>query len=1675
MWRNGPAATSPSGRGHREDDPEEAGSAAVKRKRTTMRMPGADEDDAASSSSARAVQHEYAQHLYNQHALHAHPASRFGAATPGGSIRLDAPSTTAAADADPDDTDDDEGDDDDEVASALLQRHGWPTHVQLQRRLRRAWLSVRLSTVLKVLLALVVLVTVTITLVYRVEDRGRAKHYSIVALLRDMRPELLDAASSADSSSNAFSPAERWQFAVQWSALQSWSAQLPGSHILVFLDSLESCTWLEGRVRDLQCFVLPRECMHEEYQKPRLDCVFPVAHVHAPTDTIVYLNSDVLVGRDLGDALGVMQAKQRDFVLTGRRTDLHLNEQVLRHFASSDFAAKVIETAKREGHMHSPDAIDWIAYQRSWFEKRVLAASAAEGASSGTGTFPPFLAGAPHWDAWFWSRAVLADQTMSIDASASVRVVHVQPRVDVVSTSSSSSGATPSLGLARSSVGGGGRPRVGGPFNEDLARQISGNSWRVGSSISNADLVLQGDCTLGAANVRSEAPTPAVAAPGSDGSVSQADSAASSSAFSERSLLAPSAAPADLSAGCFLASNPNVTDLVLLTRRASPKNNWVAVLPVHAATVPLALHWLCWAERIRFRHFVVHALDNFSARKLRARHVPVLVSPGAPEEIKAPSASQGGVAALPAAHVELLARVLAAGFHVVNADVDSVWMEDPLEDLDALGVDVAAQAVPAAHHVHETATAAEAAAAEAQAAAAFGRGGLLALRSSIQGRYFWNKVVVCQREAPTFAVTRMSSLDAGGDGSPSLPDYAAGECVSRVRLLLQSQPTFSTAILDPRRFVSGVAFFSRFEPQLRGVLPAVIRNDLSPLDALAQIARENPDPKLTLLTAGDQVALQLRRIKEWGLASADTEEEGSEECIVQERMHFPLTADKGSSKSDFRLLIRVLAYNRPASLRRLLKSLLDADYSSKGSMALRLEISVDHPPPLRPGSEEDDAAAEGWAGVLEVARAFRWPHGEKVVVEHAHNIGLGGQWTRGWNPRSPSAGGDERELCLFLEEDVELSPAYFTWLRRTVERVYLDPAQFDAGLYGISLQRQETIVGESIVHRFGSRTPGDVLARMGADPSFNNTLSAQGLYKYQLLGTSGALMFPAPWRAFLAWLAERRVDTIQGTSSLSHTPCVPTLVLNRLWQRAPHKSWTAWFARFVYEKGWYALYAHFPNEAALAINHRESGPVRGVQPMLLPKNAFASGSGKQLLTFPSSPRAIPTFDFHFRLVSEPSTLVFRSSLAAERFMGVQSGPVEAEDVGAMEKSGDLQCWMVDQLAPQLRREAEIRRARAEAVVREQQEIAQAAAEAAAKAAEAARMADLAAKRKARLAAAAAARQAQQQAANGTLPLSGSDAAGTTAAADTAAAKSKDKSKPTGKPKDDKSKAADKSKDKDKKKAKPGPRASARLKELASFSKLPAGEITAAFDASASAATARLHRFLSVSLAPLWLGYPKSKWLTLDDGRFGAVAHFIAGQVDKEAKVTASAASQAVFALPGATDKLAALAPALSTRALDPAALVPPLKPNEFDFVVSATSFGHADHPDQQVRQMLKLAKKAVILIEPHDTKIDAEKAALFSVALQKALAPLAGTTGVGSGVRSDAGELTALAKESGSGVTTLLFRVFAEEDDVAQAEKDAAAGLRPSAVLATVMLKKAPTPHQLARFVKAGFIPANLE
>jgi len=1139
--------------------------------------------------------------------------------------------------------------------------------LHLPRRLR----ALTLGQGVKLLLALALLVVVFRFALQSYHDRGKASHFTIVSLLRDMSPE----AQQADPVSHAF----------QFTALQSWGQLVVGGNVLVFADDATQCASILAQgPRGMQCIPVP--CWHPELRKPTLDCLFRLVHQHAPTDVVAYVNGDVALYEDLSDAIASVAAQKDKFFMVGRRTNTLVSSVMLEDYRSPSFPARLRAHARKSGQLHSAYGIDAFVYRKNVLQslaaKSSNAASAAgaqdnavatpssitftssiPGLSSSSSTegapsFPPFLAGVYRWDSWLLSQAILDDSVSVVDMSGSVLLVH-----QLVPQSKSRVKQ---------------QERIGAPYNDALAKQLSGTNYKIGT-IDNADFVLEGPCARAAAG---GAPT------------------------------VPS---------CLVRANENVTDVVLFTKKASP-SGYLVVLTVNHNYINLALNWVCWAQRIRFTNYILIAEDQSSASNFKKRGVAVIVKKDAPWIKNAGDYGSVEFQETMTFRTEFLMSVLHAGFHFVTADMDGLWLDDPIPYFND-----AADLQGQMHKVTKIS------------------GGLVIVRATTYGRYFWNMVIECQRGNAQFLATAKP-------GSYVAATYTEQYCINQLSLGLASQPMFSRSLLDPWVFPDGKSFFDETQSQHRGMWPAIIHNNW-------------------IVGTGNKI----KRLHDWNLASAD-EEAGT--CLPLDHLPFPTlpnnpvvkeeqarqaqlanaaaTASKGASSfhsalaspealaaeaalhsqdrkppafdppvaawdapptpTPFALKLRVLTFTQVARLRRLLASLSATDW--EGDQArVTLEISIDHPQP-----SPDEEELRGWNAVNTEAAAFEWNgsrrggtgmrQGEKVIVEQPYHIGRIGQWLRGWTP--PVNRDDE--LVLFLEDSAVLSPGWYKWLKRALLKYYAHPAQFDPRLMGISLTPQGLVLGETHTLRFmglpaGGETPAPQVSSLDAvTGGEGNTRTpyelinrAHRMYKSQTYSQANTvqLFFPQQWRQFQSFLEQSRVDTLSGISGSGVSPCVPTLVSNTWSTASPSRHWYAWMTRFVYDQGYYFLYTNYDDRTAFALPQalldQQASPVSRSSTAMRWELVGSLGAS-QLAAFPSS-ELTPVYDFQFNRVSTPDVLAWRKHITSSKVMD--------------------QCWTLDQLAGKLRRdEAEA----AEALRKKEEEKARVKAEkAAAAAAEKARI------------------------------------------------------------------------------------------------------------------------------------------------------------------------------------------------------------------------------------------------------------------------------------------------------------------------------------------------------------------
>ncbi|CAA6661966.1 unnamed protein product [Spirodela intermedia] len=306
--------------------------------------------------------------------------------------------------------------------------------------------------------------------------------------------------------------------------------------------------------------------------------------------------------------------------------------------------------------------------------------------------------------------------------------------------------------------------------------------------------------------------------------------------------------------------------------------------------------------------------------------------------------------------------------------------------------------------------------------------------------------------------------------------------------------------------------------------------------------------------------------------------------------------EPGVLSVNFTFTVKVLAFDRIESLRRCLRSLSGADY---GGDRVNLHVFVDHFRTVAPGNDSDllDHMLQEARRILQFVDGFSWQYGEKMLHYRTSNAGLQTQWLEAWWP------GSDDEFAFVVEDDLEVSPLYYKFLKRLIINYYYDSSNFSPSIYGVSLQRPRFVPG-----KHGNKLRLD-----------NET----SLFLYQLVGTWGQLLFPKPWKEFRLWYDEHKSKGIP--------PILEGMVTNGWYKKMGEKIWTPWFIKFIHSRGYFNIYTHFSEERALSISYRDPGVNYGRSAG--PDSVLIDRSSINLNLWETRPlKSLKWYDFCFREV-----------------------------------------------------------------------------------------------------------------------------------------------------------------------------------------------------------------------------------------------------------------------------------------------------------------------------------------------------------------------------------------------------------------------------------------------------------
>ncbi|KAF9218498.1 hypothetical protein BS17DRAFT_762234 [Gyrodon lividus] len=303
------------------------------------------------------------------------------------------------------------------------------------------------------------------------------------------------------------------------------------------------------------------------------------------------------------------------------------------------------------------------------------------------------------------------------------------------------------------------------------------------------------------------------------------------------------------------------------------------------------------------------------------------------------------------------------------------------------------------------------------------------------------------------------------------------------------------------------------------------------------------------------------------------------------------------------ITISVITNDRLHSLQRLLTSVQSTlFYGDKITLRINMEQTCD-------------------SETMHLVQDFEWDHGDVFIHHRVIHGGLLPAVVESWYPHCNNSYG------LLLEDDVELSPLSYAWVKMALLRYRYGGESPSSNLFGISLYQQKIIELRPEGRRpFNART------------LFHSSFLAHPTTPYlsQIPCSWGALFFPSHWREFHDYLSLRLSQ---------HTLPISAIVVPGVRSNKWTKSWKKYFIELVYLRGYVMLYPNYEDFVSFSTNHLEVGShvkhepgdeyERKKQSFLLPLMPLSDASsddarGPSLLDFPKGTlpnwRDLPVLD-----------------------------------------------------------------------------------------------------------------------------------------------------------------------------------------------------------------------------------------------------------------------------------------------------------------------------------------------------------------------------------------------------------------------------------------------------------------
>jgi hypothetical protein len=186
---------------------------------------------------------------------------------------------------------------------------------------------------------------------------------------------------------------------IQRNAIKSWSLLEPKPQVIIFGDE-EGAAEIAAELNITHV----REIQRSDHGTPLVSAMFNVAQELSTNPLMCFVNADIMLTGSFVRGLSAVRSSTAQFVMTGRRTLLDVQEPI--DFGRANWENELIDRAVSSGKLDSWVAMDYFAFPKGLYRD-----------------MPPFVVGRARWDNWMIYSALKNDIPV-IDGTEDIIAIH---------------------------------------------------------------------------------------------------------------------------------------------------------------------------------------------------------------------------------------------------------------------------------------------------------------------------------------------------------------------------------------------------------------------------------------------------------------------------------------------------------------------------------------------------------------------------------------------------------------------------------------------------------------------------------------------------------------------------------------------------------------------------------------------------------------------------------------------------------------------------------------------------------------------------------------------------------------------------------------------------------------------------------------------------------------------------------------------------------------------------------------------------------------------------------------------------------------------------------------------------------------------------------------------------